>query len=211
MSTPQHTIRYAITDRTQYAENETERHAALVAQAARLAAGGIEYIQLREKDLPVKDLIGLARDILSAIRQQIAAAGSGTRLLINSRADVALAAGADGVHLPSGEEQLRPEQVRWLFERAGAAKPVVSVSCHTLAEVRRAREGGADLILFGPVFEKTVRGETLVPGTGLEALREACAAAGDTPSLALGGVTAPNFATTIAAGARGIAAIRLFR
>jgi thiamine-phosphate pyrophosphorylase len=201
------TSRYAITDRTQYAETEPERHAAFVAQAARLAAEGVEYLQLREKDLPVQDLIGVAREILSVIR----VAGSGTRLLVNSRADVALAAGAHGVHLPSGEEQLAPGQVRWLFERAGAGEPVVSVSCHTLAEVRRAHGAAADLVLFGPVFGKSAGGETVVPGTGLEALREACAAAGGTPVLALGGVTEANLATTIAAGAAGIAAIRLFR
>jgi thiamine-phosphate pyrophosphorylase len=202
------TSRYAITNRTQYAENEAERHAALVAQAARLATEGVEYIQLREKDLPAQDLIGIAREILSVTRS----VGSGTKLLINSRADVALAAGADGVHLPSGEQELTPGQVRQLFERASIKKnPVVSVSCHTLEEVERARDGRADLILFGPVFGKTADGEIVVPGTGLEALREACVRAGETPVLALGGITEGNRATTIAAGAKGIAAIRLFR
>jgi len=204
-------LRYAITSRAQYAGSEPERHAALVGQAERLAAEGVEYIQLREKDLPVQDLIGVARKILNAIRS----AGAGTRLLINSRPDVALVAGAHGVHLPSGEDQLAPRQVRWLFARARAATPVVSVSCHTLAEVVRARETGADLVLFAPVFGKSagtsMGGELVLPGTGLEALREACAAAGETPVLALGGVTAENRATTIAAGAAGIAAIRLFR
>jgi thiamine-phosphate pyrophosphorylase len=204
-------LRYAITSRAQYAEDEPGRHASVVAQAARVAAEGVEYIQLREKDLPAQDLIGLAREILSAIRSSVKGRGPGTRLLVNSRADVALAAGASGVHLPSGEEQLTPKQVRWLFERAGAGSAVVSVSCHTLAEVVRARDNGADVILFGPVFGKSVDGGIAVPGTGLEALREACAAAGDTPVLALGGVTAANRATTIAAGAAGIAAIRLFR
>jgi thiamine-phosphate pyrophosphorylase len=200
-------LRYAITDRTQYAEDEGGRRRAVIAQARRLAADGVEYIQLREKDLSAHDLIGLAREILSAIRSS----GSGTRLLINSRADVALAAGADGVHLRSGGGELAAKQVRWLFERAGAGNPTVSVSCHSLEEVRRWSEGGADMILFGPVFGKHVGGELVVAGTGVEALRDACAAAGGTPVLALGGVSAANSATTIAAGARGIAAIRLFR
>jgi len=207
MSTPQDAISYAITDRTQYAETEPERHAALVAQAARLAAEGIDYIQLREKDLPAQDLIGLARGILSAIRES----HSGTRLLINSRADIAVAAGAHGVHLPSGEDQLTPTQICSLFEAAGASKPTVSVSCHTLDEVKHAQKNGADLILFGPVFGKSIAGEVVVPETGLAALRAACEVAGKTPVLALGGVTAANASACIDAGASGIAAIRLFR
>lgn len=220
------TLRYAITDRTQYGETEPERRSGLIAQAQRIAVERIDFLQLREKDLPVQNLIGLTREIVSILRDS----RSGTRLLINSRADVALAAGAHGVHLPSGlpsnDHQLTPSQIRALFDRAGAARPTVSVSCHTLAEVRRAREGGADLILFGPVFGKSVFGKSVfgksgsgkavdeklvVPATGLEALRAACAEAGDAPVLALGSITAENSATTIAVGAAGFAAIRLFR
>jgi len=201
------TLRYAITDRTQYAETEPARHAALVAQAARLAAEGVQYIQLREKDLPIQDLIGVAREILSAIRE----ARSGTRLLVNSRVDVAIAAGAHGVHLPSGESQLMPTQIRRLFEAGGAAKPTISVSCHTLDEVDRARESWADLVLFGPVFGKSIAGEIVVPEIGLAALQAACEVAGGTPVLALGGITAENTAACIEAGASGVAAIRLFR
>jgi thiamine-phosphate pyrophosphorylase len=225
-------LRYAITDRTQYAETEPKRHASLVAQASRLAAEGVDYIQLREKDLPAQDLIGLAREILSVIRET----RSGTRLLINSRADIALAAGAHGVHLPSGEEQLTPEQIRHLFlghqdnsgrhsdpelaegeasppfsYAATGSKLIVSVSCHTLDDVGRARKSGADLILFGPVFGKSIAGEIVVPETGLAALQSACDAAGETPVLALGGITTANTAACIDAGASGIAAIRLFR
>lgn len=230
-------LRYAITDRTQYAETGSERTAsfvagALVAQARRLAAEGVDYIQLREKDLPAQDLIGLAREILSAIRE----ARSGTKLLINSRADIALAAGAHGVHLPSGEDQLTPGQVRNLFlgrhdnsgrhsdpERsegeespyfsyvATGSKLIVSVSCHTLDEVDRAGKKDADLVLFGPVFGKSIAGEIVVPEAGLAALRAACEVAGEMPVLALGGVTAANTTACIEAGASGIAAIRLFR
>ncbi len=207
MLTLPNAILYAITDRTQFGKSEPERRAGTIKQVSRLAAGGVHYIQLREKDLPAQDLIGLAREILSTIRTS----GSGTRLLINSRLDVALAAGADGVHLPSGEDQLRPAQVRQLFEAAGAPKTTVSVSCHTLDEVRYAQQGGADLILFGPVFGKSVGGNIVVPETGLQALRNACETAGAVPVLALGGVTAENSDTALASGAWGIAAIRLFR
>jgi thiamine-phosphate pyrophosphorylase len=200
-------LRYAITDRRQYGTRWPEQRSGVVAQASRLAAEGIEDLQLREKDLPAQDLIGLAREILSAIRES----GLRTRLLVNSRADVAIAAGADGVHLPSSGDQLTAPQIRTLFEAAGCGRPIVSVSCHGLEDVERARESGADLILFGPVFEKVVDGQTVVPGVGLDALREGCAVAGETPVLALGGITGEDAATTIAAGAAGIAAIRLFR
>lgn len=218
-------LRCAITDRKQLAENEPLRRSALLAQAARLATEGVDYIQLREKDLPVKDLIGIAREILSAMGHS----RSGTKLLISSRADVAVAAGAAGVHLPSGEDQLAPGQVRQLFRNEftssrhserneesphfavhGNDSPIVSVSCHDLDEVGQAKRDGADLILFGPIFGKSVAGKLVVPELGLEALRSACQAAGDTPVLALGGITAANTEACIAAGARGIAAIRLF-
>jgi thiamine-phosphate pyrophosphorylase len=198
-------LRYAITDRRQYGTVWPEQRAGLIGQAVRLAAEGIDYLQLREKDLPAQDLIGLAREILSAIRQT----RSGTRMLVNARADVAIAAGADGVHLPSGKDELAPAQIRTLFEAAGRGRPTVSVACHTLSDVAGYSE--ADLILFGPVFGKTVDGELAVAGVGLDALRRACEIAGETPVLALGGITAANRATTIAVGAAGIAAIRLFR
>jgi len=230
MPTPQHAISYAITDRTHYGKTELQRRAGLVGQASRLAAEGIDYIQLREKDLPAQDLIGLAREILNAIRE----ARSGTRLLINARADIAVAAGAHGVHLPSGKDQLIPAQIRHLFgqhphlgrhsdpelaegeesphsARSGSISAIVSVSCHTMDDVDRAQKSGADLILFGPVFGKSIAGEMVVPETGLAALRAACQVAGETPVLALGGITAANTAACIKAGASGIAAIRRFR
>jgi thiamine-phosphate pyrophosphorylase len=209
---PRSDISYAITDRRQYGTGWPEQRGGLVAQAKRLAADGVDYLQLREKDLPAQDLIGLAREILSAIR----ISGAGTKLLINARADVAIAAGADGVHLPAGEDQLTPTQVRRLYAAAGRSEPTVTVSCHTLPEVERARnptedDNRAHLILFGPVFEKVVDGRLALPGVGLDALRAACDLAGEIPVLALGGITAANRATTIAVGAAGIAAIRLFR
>ena len=200
-------LRYAITNRTLYGETEAEHRAGLAGLADRLASENIDFIQLREKDLPALELIGLAREILSAIRSS----HSATRLLVNARADVAVVCGAHGVHLPSGLEQLTPNQIRQLFTVAGAAKPIVSVSCHSLEEVDRARVTAADLILFGPVFGKFVAGKVAVPGTGLQALEAACERAGGTPVLALGGVNAANAPTAIAAGAKGIAAIRLFR
>jgi thiamine-phosphate pyrophosphorylase len=199
-------LRYAITYRTHSGKSESAPFDSLLEQAGRLAADGIDFIQLREKDLAAQELIGLARGMVNVIRT----AGTATRLLVNARADIALAAGAHGVHLPGGSEQLTPRQVRQLFQAAGRPQPTISVSCHTLADVYRAHADGAGLILFGPVFEKSVDGRVVVPGTGLDALRAACAAAGETPVLALGGVTEANTAACIDAGASGVAAIRLF-
>jgi thiamine-phosphate pyrophosphorylase len=166
---------------------------------------GVQFVQLREKQLAAGELVKLATALRAALRE----AGE-TKLLINSRADVAVAAGADGVHLTSQPGELTPEQVRQVFRTAGARAPVISVSCHTTDDVKRATADGADLILFGPVFEKRVAGAVVAEGVGLEALREACAAANGTPVLALGGVTWPSAELCIEAGAAGVAGIRLF-
>jgi len=208
-------LRYAITDRSLCALNgksEAEREMALLKQAERLARMGIDFLQLREKDLSARKLIALTRRLREVLRRVETPAGHGTRLLVNSRADVAAAAGADGVHLPSGEGQLTPDQARRVLRRAAesAVPSVVSVSCHSAADVKRARDGGADLILFGPVFGKYFEGELAVPAIGLDALRSACATAAGLPVLALGGVTLENAAECVAAGASGIAGIRLF-
>jgi thiamine-phosphate pyrophosphorylase len=191
-----------------------------MAQARRWADEGVEFVQLREKQLAAGELVRLAAAMLAGLRE----VGGKTKLLVNGRADVAVAAGADGVHLTSRAGELTADQVRRVFATAGAGKPVVSVSCHTLAEVRRAVAGCADLILFGPVFEKCVlhpngqrtpiggpgAGVVVVAGVGLERLREACAAAGGTPVLALGGVSWESAGLCVEAGAAGVAGIRLF-
>ena len=176
-----------------------------ISQARRWAAEGVEFVQLREKQLRAGELVRLAVAIRAVLRET-----GKTKLLVNGRADVAVAAGADGVHLTSRAGELTAEQVRRVFPAAGAGEPIVSASCHTLEEVRRAVDGGVDLILFGPVFEKRVGGEVVVAGVGLEALREACATAGKTPVLALGGVTWESAQLCVEAGAAGVAGIRLF-
>lgn len=172
--------------------------------AERWASQGVDFIQLRAKALSARPLSEVGRAMLERM------AGSRTRLLVNGRADVAAAIGAAGVHLTASAEELTPEQVRRVFEQAKRAQPIVSVSCHSLMDVARASEGGADFILFGPVFGKVVAGEVKLPGIGIERLHEACCAAGNVPVLALGGVTTTNTAACVAAGARGIAGIRLF-
>ena len=199
---------YAITDRRLYGSGEAERRARLLQQTAVWAANKVDFIQLREKDLPAREQVELARATMRVVQH----ASGGTRLLINGRPDVALAADADGVHLPSGSDTLTLREVRSIL--SGRAKaPYISVSCHTLQEVEAAREQAADCILFAPVFEKIVGDgpsqQKAFSGSGLAMLKEACQVAGPVPVFALGGVTAENAALCLQAGAAGIAAIRM--
>lgn len=189
-------LRYAITNRQMFEGSEEERQRALLQQAARLARAGVDYLQLREKDLGEAATMKLAKAVMAAMRD----AGGTTKLMLNGTAALAQWAGADGVHLSSTTFSQNLQTHHGL---------IVSASCHTMADVRRACEF-ADLILFAPVFEKRMEGEVVVPGAGLEALREACAIAGPLPVLALGGVTAENTQACLDAGAAGIAGIRLF-
>lgn len=197
---------YAITQRALLPGSETERRAALVALARHWAQRGVDYIQIREKDLSAPDLLALSRGIVSAVR----ASNAPTRVLLNGPAAIALAAGADGVHLPSNAGANAAQQARSLYAREGK-RITLSHACHTLEDVRAVRGENPDdtLILYAPVFEK-VTTEGRIPGCGLDALRRAVEAAAPIPVFALGGVTMENAATCIAAGAAGIAGIRLF-
>lgn len=189
-------LRCAITDRGY-----------LVADASRWAEDGVDFVQLRDKSLDPAHLMYFAKSILEGIAEVPHAK---TKLLINGRADVAIASGAAGVHLTTHPDELTPDQVRRVFAIAGKPAPVISISCHTLDEVQRARAAGIDFILFGPVFEKHVDGELVSAGVGLAALHEACVAADDVPVLALGGVTSERIDDCLRAGAKGVAGIRLF-
>jgi thiamine-phosphate pyrophosphorylase len=180
----------------------TDARTALLTQARHLASKGVDFFQLREKNLPAGDLADLAREILTIFRQQNAP----TRLLLNTRADVALATAAHGVHLTSSPDALTPTQIRTLYRELNLPAPTISKACHMLDEVNQARVQDPDLILFSPVFGK--------PGaraTGLDPLRQACVLARPVPVLALGGVTRENASACLRAGAHGIAAIRLFQ
>lgn len=157
-----------------------------------IASAGIGAVQIREKDLedrPLWDLTRMAR----------AALPPPTRLLVNGRLDVALAAGADGVHLPSDGVPVAP-----LRERFGPGV-LIGRSAHRLEEVEQARDGGADYVTFGPIYPTPGKG----PPVGLAEL-ELAAKAG-LPVFALGGVTLPRFGELARAGAAGVAAIRLFQ
>jgi thiamine-phosphate pyrophosphorylase len=205
---------YYITDRSQFRGDEQTRRRALLAKVAEAARAGVDYIQLREKDLSGKELDMLARDALTAVRDGTRPRTENrelrTRLLINSRTDVALATGADGVHLRAGD--LSPREVRAVVEFSAHRPPptdhfFIAASCHTVADVLRAESEKADFVVFAPVFGK--RGAAATPGAGLAALREACQA--NIPVLALGGVTLKNAAQCLQAGATGVAGIRLFQ
>ncbi|HWW97363.1 MAG TPA: thiamine phosphate synthase [Edaphobacter sp.] len=199
-------LRYAITSRALYPGDEHEKQAALLHEASRWIADGIDLIQLREKDLPAANIAALAREILNAIR----AKSSPAKLLINSRPDIALATGAHGIHLTSDPDELTPTQVRSLYTSANRPAPVITISCHTLDEVHNARINHAEAILFAPIFEKVIAGKIITPGQGIDQLREACRAATPIPVYALGGITLENAPSCLAAGAAGIAGIRLF-
>jgi thiamine-phosphate pyrophosphorylase len=198
--------RYAITSRALYPGDEFQQQASLLREASRWIADGIDFIQLREKDLPAAGIAALAREILQAI----AAANSPTKLLINSRPDIAITTHAHGVHLTASADELTPPQLRSLYAEANRPAPIVTVSCHTLDDVHRASVHQVNAILFAPIFEKIIAGQIITPGQGIEKLRAACLAASPIPVYALGGVTLENAAACLDASAAGIAGIRLF-
>jgi len=205
---------YYITDRTQFRGDEPARRRALLDKISEAVGAGVDYIQLREKDLSPRELEALAREALTAVRNSTPLRTENrelrTRLLINSLTDVALAAGADGIHLRAHD--VAPREVRRIMEASdqhplAADHFLVAVSCHTAAEAFRAESENADFAVFAPVFGK--RGTAATPPAGIAALREACRA--KIPILALGGVTMENAALCLEAGAAGVAGIRLFQ
>jgi thiamine-phosphate pyrophosphorylase len=163
----------------------------------RAVAAGVTLVQLREKNLSARALYELAARAADLAR------GSKTRVLLNDRADLARAAGCDGVQLTT--ESLDAGVVR----RAFGPDFLVGVSTHSLAEARAARDGGADFALFGPVFD-TPSKRAYGPPLGPAALAEAARDLSPFPLVALGGVTLENAGELLRAGARGLAAIRLF-
>lgn len=178
------------------------------ASIRRAIEAGVDWVQIREKDLSGRELSWLVRKAIEAAAER----GSRTRILVNDRLDVAIAAGAAGVHL-GGESLPVREAANWIAERRkerrAAANFLVGASCHGLEETLAAERDGASYVVFGPVFETPSKAR-FGPPLGTAPLREACGRA-RIPVLAVGGVNAANAGECFQAGAAGIAAIRLFQ
>lgn len=173
-----------------------------------VATAGVDWIQLREKDLPGRENLELARSALEAVQ----ARSSRTRIIVNDRADVALAAGAGGVHL--SENGFSVSDARRLSDRfeEDSGKPLdflIGVSCHSLGSALGAARDGADYIYFSPIFH-TPSKAFYGPPQGVDRLRQICKTV-PVPVVAIGGITLENAASCYAAGAAGVAAIRLFQ
>jgi thiamine-phosphate pyrophosphorylase len=206
-----------VTDRRQLADPSysTDRQfvraggdvAALGDAIRRAIAGGVDWIQIREKDLSGRVLMGLVRDGVAAAR------GARTKIFVNERLDVAVAAGAAGVHL-GGEALPVRDVARWRDERPTRGETAardfwIGASCHSLAEAEAAESDGANYVIFGPVFETPAKLKFGAP-QGVAKLRAACERV-KIPVLAIGGVSIENAGECVRAGAAGIAAIRLFQ
>ena len=161
---------------------------------------GADWVQIREKQMLPRALLELARGAV-ALR--------GARIFVNDRADVALLAGAAGVHL-GGQSALPGDVIRWLAGSAGApAEFLAGVSCHSLEEAAAAEDAGADYIFFGPVFQTPAK-ESFGPPQGIARLTDVCRSV-EIPVIAIGGIDEVNAAECICAGAAGVAAIRMFQ
>lgn len=163
-----------------------------------LAAAGVDGVQIREKDLDDRSLLDLTRAALEILP-------AGTALLVNGRLDVALAGGAVGVHLPVDGVPLAA--LRAWRERYGPGVQL-GLSTHSEEEVEQAARDGADYVTFGPVYATPSKARYGAP-VGLERLARAVQYG--IPVYALGGVTLARFGEVAAAGAAGVAAIRLFQ
>jgi thiamine-phosphate pyrophosphorylase len=182
---------YYITDRKRL------QGKSLIACIRRAIDQGVDFIQIREKDLTDRALFDLTRAVLAFAR------GTGCRVLVNGRADIALAAGADGVHLPSTGLQITDIR-KWIPDDF-----LIGVSVHAMPEIRRACAQGADYLLFGHIFPTESKASHGAP-LGLRRLRNACRAA-SIPVLGLGGIKPESIESVLKAGAVGVAGIGLFQ
>lgn len=189
---PPRLLRHFVTDRRRFGLSIDE----LVARAAAAVRAGVDVIQVRERDLP-------DRELAAAVRRIVAAAdGTTTRVLVNDRADIAIVAGAAGVHL-RGDSAPSP-RVRAMAPR----EFLIGRSVHSLTEVEAAASEGSDYLLFGTVFPSAGKPDGH-PVAGLDALRQVCARS-TLPVIAIGGMTEARAAEVRDAGAAGFAAVGLF-
>ena len=174
----------------------TDRHATKLPlpEAIRMALqGGVRAVQLREKDLPVRDLLALAQELRSITRE------FGAKLFVNDRVDVAAAVDADGVHL--GQQSMPAEAARKIVGK----DMLIGVSTHNIEEAKAAEGGGADFITLGPVFETPSKAKYGHP-VGVDVIRNIkCDIA--IPIFAIGGIKSGNLRPILGAGAFGVAVI----
>jgi len=184
----------AIAETTTSADEEFQE---TLHQVSAAVAGGIQLIQLREKNLTARVLFELTERVMEIV------CGTATKVLVNDRADIAAGAGADGVHLTL--RSLEADVIRRTF----APNFLIGVSTHSHVEARRARDAGADFVVFGPIFPTQSKKE-YGPPLGIGKLSEVAHELTPIPVLAIGGVSNDNAGECLRAGASGVAAITLF-
>ncbi len=183
---------YLITNGDADSGNFTLKKREILETVRAAAESGISMIQIREKSLSARLLFDLTRAAFEITRE------TDTKLLVNGRADIALAAGADGVHLPA--DGLPADVVR----RSFPSDFLIGVSTHSVEEGFTAKANGADFATFGPVFESPGKGRP----QGVEELTRVCELLDTFPVIALGGIDESNYRNVLEAGASGFAAIR---
>jgi len=188
--------------------NEPDGREALLHKIQEAAAAGVDWIQIREKDLSGKECAALTSAAIERTAGPLTGRWGTTRILVNDRLDVALSQAAAGVHL--GENSVPIEEARKLGDsRIRSQDFQIGVSCHSVEAARAAARGGANYIFFGPIFATPSKAAFGAP-QGLPRLAEVCRAV-SLPVVAIGGITVEYVALCLSAGASGIAAIRLFQ
>ena len=201
---------YYITDRKSLEGTDAQQRKQLLVKIGEAAQAGVDYIQLREKDLAARELERLARDAVRIVRDHSATA----KLLVNGRADIALAREQTACIFPRGE--LDASEVRALWMQGDDRAPIIAVSAHTIAEVRAIEPGGQILRSWRRYSRRRT---PMCDGIGLDALRAACAGSTSLDNsenvLSSFGVRGEsllaNARACLAAGAAGVAGIRLFQ
>jgi len=198
-----------LTDRRSLPEFEPRKgQETLLSKVEAAAASGVDWIQIREKDLSGRDYAWLTREALHPAAKHEASNGAPAHILVNDRLDVALSERAGGVHL--GAKSLPLLEAQRLVKNCGEGEDfVIGVSCHSLEAAKSAANDGADYLFFGPIFNTPSKAAFGAP-QGVERLAEVCRAV-SVPVLAIGGITLANASDCLAADASGIAAIRLFQ
>lgn len=187
-------IIYLITDGEITAENYAKKSLETLDLIKRAVDANISLIQIREKQISAKLVFSLASKAAEITKN------SSTKLLINDRADIALAANADGVHLTANS--LSAEMIRANFPKDF----IIGVSTHSLEKAREAKNQGANFATFSPIFHSPNKGEPV----GLDALREVCENVKPFPIIALGGIDETNYREVLQI-ADGFAAIRFLK